>query len=187
MVFDPRRHHRRSIRLPDYDYGLPGTYFVTIISANRECLFSHATFRSIAERCWLAVPPHFRDAALDAWVVMPNHFHGLVAIGSGLDTSYNHGSAAQSSHLQTRSLGTIIGNFKSVTARRINRVRRTPRGAVWQRNYYERIVRNERELQRIREYIAANPARWTLDRENPQREDLPDEWKADEDLWFGPP
>jgi REP element-mobilizing transposase RayT len=67
------------------------------------------------------------------------------------------------------SLGAIVGNFKSVTARRINRVRKTPGVRVWQRNYYEHIIRNERELNGIRQYIRDNPARWAEDRENPDR------------------
>jgi hypothetical protein len=87
--------------------------------------------------------------------------------------------------LQPGSLGAIVGNFKSVTTRRINRIRRTPGVALWQRNYYERVVRNGRELQRMRNYIAANPVRWTLDRENPQQGEERDEWNADEDSWFG--
>ena len=175
MAFDPARHHRRSIRLRDYDYGSPGAYFVTVVTVNRDCLFEDAALRSIVERSWLAVPRHCAHAKLDAWVVMPNHIHGIVVI---------HEAPASSVHLATASLGTMIGNFKSVTTRRINRVRRMPAAPVWQRNYYERVVRNERELDRIRSYIAANPMRWTLDRENPGRVGDRDEWTADEDLWF---
>lgn len=67
------------------------------------------------------------------------------------------------------SLGAIVGNFKSVTTRRINRMRKTPGGPVWQRNYYEHIIRDEGELRRIRNYILANPARWAQDQENPRR------------------
>ena len=95
-----------------------------------------------------------------------------------------HEPPASSIHLATASLGTLIGTFKSVTTRRINRVRRMPAAPVWQRNYHERVVRNERELDRIRAYIAANPMRWALDRENPGRVGCRDEWNADEDLWF---
>ena len=86
--------------------------------------------------------------------------------------------------LQPGSLGTVVGTFKSVTARRINRLRRTPSFPVWQRNYYERIVRDERELQHIRAYITANPTRWNLDRENPDRIEARDAWSPDEDQWF---
>ncbi len=185
-MFDPRRHHRRSIRLPHHDYGGPGTYFVTVVSANRDCLFSHQRFYSIIELCWAALPTHFRNTALDAWIVMPNHLHALLGIECD-EPGNASASGGQPFRLQAASLGAIIGNFKSVSARRINTVRRTPGVAVWQRNYYERIVRDEPELQRIREYIATNPARWALDRENPDRENRPDVWSAAEDVWFGPP
>ncbi|HXQ23858.1 MAG TPA: hypothetical protein VN812_19415 [Candidatus Acidoferrales bacterium] len=80
----------------------------------------------------------------------------------------------------------MIGTFKSVATRRINRARRTPAAAVSQRNYYERIVRNDEELNRIRTYIAANPTRWNLDREYPERGSGRDEWNTDEDRWFTP-
>ena len=175
MAFDSAQHHRRSIRLRNYDYRLPGAYFVTVVTVNGDCLFEDAALRSIVERSWLAIPRHCVHAALDAWVVMPNHIHGIVVI---------HEAPASSVHGGTASLGTMVGNFKSVTTRRINRVRRMPAAPVWQRNYYERIVRHGRELDRIRAYIGANPLRWQLDRENPGRIADRDEWNADEDLWF---
>ncbi len=180
MAFDPERHHRRSIRLRDHDYRSPAAYFVTAVTANRDCLFADAGLRSIVERCWLAIPRYFAHAALDAWVILPNHLHGVVVIQA---------APTSAAHLQAGSLGAIIGNFKSVSTRRVNRVRQTPAAPVWQRNYYERIVRNDDELQRIRTYIAANPMRWSLDRENPERVDERDEWTIDEELWFaaGPP
>jgi putative transposase len=78
--------------------------------------------------------------------------------------------------LQRGSLGAIVGNLKSVTARRINRIRHTPGMDVWQRNYYEHIIRNERALERIREYIINNPLRWELDIENP------DNWQGSQTM-----
>ncbi len=183
MAFDPERHHRHSIRLPGYDYRAPGTYFVTVVAADRDCLLVEPACRSVVERCWRAIPRHLARTRLDLWVVMPNHMHGIIVIDSPLPPE--RGDAEQTRRLGRQSLGAIVGNFKSVTARRINRIRRTPGVPVWQRNYYERVVRNDRELQRIREYIALNPARWALDRENPQRTGESDEWAADEDLWFG--
>jgi putative transposase len=209
MKFDRNRHHRRSIRLPDYDYRSAGAYFITIVSADRDCLFEQLALRSVVEQCWLALPRHFTHATLDVWVVMPNHVHGVVVLDSSLsrgeaspiNSAPAHASAREFAagsdvclhtemprsyvSLQPGSLGAIVGNFKSVTTRRINRIRRTPGVAVWQRNYYERVVRNGRELQRMRNYIAANPVRWTLDRENPQQGEERDEWTADEDTWFG--
>jgi putative transposase len=186
MAFDSERHHRQSIRLRDYDYRSPGAYFVTAVTVNRDCLFEDAPLRSIVERCWLAIPRHSAHASLDAWVVMPNHLHAIVVIDALEQSGSGHETPASSVHPQARSLGTIIGNFKSVTTRRINRARRTPAAPVWQRNYFERIVRNDDELNRIRAYIAANPMRWDLDRENPERGSGRDQWNADEDRWFTP-
>jgi putative transposase len=192
--FDPRRHHRRSIRLPGYDYGSAGAYFVTICTHQRELLFDDPVLRRVAETLWQRIPRHFPHVRLDEWVVMPNHLHGLVvitgdprrgeaspAIGSHAEPvpASETGSVSQvvprdASPLPRRpngvssgSLGAIIGNFKSVTARRINRLRRTPGAPVWQRNYYEHIVRDERALNAIRQYIADNPARWAWDTYNP--------------------
>jgi putative transposase len=187
MAFDPDHHRRRSIRLRDHDYRSAGAYFVTAVTANRDCLFADAPLRSIVERCWLAVPRHFAHVQLDAWVVMPNHVHGIVVIDTPPRAGPHHEAAAVSgAFIQPGSLAAIVGNFKSVSTRRINRARRTVGGPVWQRNYYERIVRHDGELDRIRAYIAANPARWALDRENPERGEVRDEWTDHEDLWFAP-
>ncbi|MBI3913492.1 MAG: hypothetical protein HY327_04800 [Chloroflexi bacterium] len=81
-------------------------------------------------------------------------------------------------------LGAIVGNFKSITTRRINTIRKTRGATIWLRNYYEHIVRHERECNRIREYIAENPSRWAYDRDNPNAKTTNDMWLADEELWF---
>jgi REP element-mobilizing transposase RayT len=188
--FDPRRHRRRSIRLPEYDYRSAGAYFVTICTHQRALLFDDPLLRGVAEAYWLRIPRHSPQVALDAWVVMPNHLHGVIVLRRGEAspeaTSSTEGTALtetdpvakpvarDASPLPRRphgvlpgSLGAIVGNYKSVTARRINRLRRTPGAPVWQRNYYEHIVRNERALNAIRQYIADNPARWAWDTYNP--------------------
>jgi REP element-mobilizing transposase RayT len=191
---DPGLHQRRSIRLPGHDYASAGAYFVTICTHQRELLFEDPVLRGVAEALWQRIPRHFPHVQLDAWVVMPNHVHGILVItgdacrgeASPETVSSTHplapagtGSAGQAptgdaSPLPHRpagpspgSLGAIVGNFKSVTARRINRLRRTPGAPVWQRNYYEHVVRDERALNAIRQYIADNPARWAWDTYNP--------------------
>ncbi len=194
MGYDADRHQRRSIRLAGYDYGSAGVYFVTICTYQRDLLFEDVVLRRVAETMWQRIPRHFPNVQLDGWVVMPNHVHGIVVIvddpGRG-EASQVIGSRAEfvpsdairfanetvsgdASPLRQRptgaqagSLGAIVGNFKSVTARRINRLRRTPGVPVWQRNYYEHVVRDERALNAIRQYIADNPARWMWDRHNP--------------------
>ncbi|MCG2768159.1 MAG: transposase [Chloroflexota bacterium] len=192
--YDPDKHHRRSIRLKGYDYTLPGAYFVTIVTHGRELLFDDAILHRVVETFWQRIPGHTLHVELDEWVVMPNHLHGIIIITdpvvgathsplnpsmkrpSGPATGFQserdqHGNASplQATGPPSGSLGAIIGNFKSVTTRRINRVRHSPGLRVWQRNYYERIIRNERELNAIRQYICDNPSHWADDEENPAR------------------
>lgn len=143
----------------------------------------------VAHTLWERIPRHFPRVQSDAFVVMPNHVHGIIVIvgdtggrgeafpditcaderGIGLESVLaTQGDAENASPLHVGpppgSLGAIVGNFKAVAARRINRVRKTPGVPVWQRNYYEHIIRNERELDAIRRYIEHNPARWEQDR-----------------------
>ncbi len=190
--YDRDKHHRRSIRLQGYDYTQAGAYFVTIVTYGRELLFDDPVLRRVAETMWQRIPRHFPHVELDEWVVMPNHIHGIVVItdvgathSTGVASATESGSGDVEPDSAKRvsgnasplpptgppsgSLGAIVGNFKSVTARRINRIRKTPGVPVWQRNYYERVIRNERELSAIRQYIRDNPARWAEDQENPNR------------------
>jgi putative transposase len=183
MGYDPLRHHRRSIRLPGWDYTRSGVYFVTIVTHDCQCLFDDGRFRGITERTWRSLARRFRYVGLDEYVVMPNHVHGIVVIQSDVPAGVQHttpesrsvldvvpacGAAAlPGPRVQPGSLGAIIRTFKSITTRDINRVRGTPGAPVWQRNYYERIVRDERGLAAIRRYIRDNPGRWAEDRENP--------------------
>ncbi len=192
---DPDKHHRRSIRLKGYDYTLPGAYFVTIVTHERELLFGDPVLHRVVQTFWQRIPRHFPHAELDEWVVMPNHLHGIIVMTDPIVAGTTHSPDGLSASRQPRidagpartreqrgnasplpptgpspgSLGAIIGNFKSITTRRINRIRHSPGLPVWQRNYYERIVRNERELNAIRHYIRDNPACWADDPENPDR------------------
>ena len=162
------KHHRRSIRLKGYDYSQPGAYFVTMCVACRECLLGDigegvmrlSPYGAIVQECWYELPRHFADVELDTFVAMPNHVHGMVVlrpVGAGF-------KPAPTKH---HPLSEIVRGFKTFSARRINEHRGTPGIPVWQRNYYERVIRNEGELDRIREYVANNPMRWPMDRENP--------------------
>ncbi len=107
----------------------------------------------------------------DEFVVMPNHVHGIIWIVDDVGTT-NHVGATGRSLLRprgpaARSLGSFIAGFKSAVTKRINARRGTPGMPVWQRNYYEHIIRNERALNAIRRYIAENSLRWHIDRHNP--------------------
>jgi REP element-mobilizing transposase RayT len=182
MRYDPEKHHRRSIRLKGYDYTQAGAYFVTICTKDRACLFGHVAdgvmrlnqMGHIVRQCWLAIPDHVPHVLLDEFVVMPNHVHGIIVIMPTHDVGATHASPRPNHDTPTRprgpqrqSLGSIVGSFKSAVTKRINELRGTPGAPVWQRNYYEHIIRNDDDMARIRKYIVNNPLQWALDRENP--------------------
>jgi putative transposase len=173
MKMDPL-HNRHSIRLRDYDYTQPGAYFITVCAHERACLFGDIAdgemrlneYGRVATECWNDLPKHYSHIELDAFVVMPNHVHGIivltdVVVGAGLrpapTTPKHHG------------LPEIVRAFKSFSARRINEGRNTSGIPVWQRNYYEHVVRGESELNTIRHYIVNNSLRWADDEDNPAR------------------
>lgn len=187
---------RRSIRLPYYDYRQNGAYFFTICTLNRECLFGHVendTMRlneagHIAHNEWLRSAEMRREIALDEFVVMPNHLHGIVFI-SETGGMRNDGKKAQDPATDSdgtatsartegvhrtplqrparASLGTFINGYKASVTKRLTALHILSGASVWQRNYYEHIIRNDDDLDRIRHYIANNPACWKDDRENP--------------------
>jgi len=169
MPYDPRKHHRRSIRLKDYDYTQAGAYFVTICTHRRECVLGDVAAGAmvlsqmgrIVRACWGEIPDHFAHVELDASVVMPDHIHGIIVIVEGtacraLNRALNRAPTTESFGKPVPgSLPTIIRSFKSAATRLINQHRGTPGARVWQRNYYEHLIRNERALARIRRYITA--------------------------------
>jgi REP element-mobilizing transposase RayT len=178
--------NRQSIRLKDYDYSSPGAYFVTICTWQKKCVLGEIIDSEmqlneagkIANSAWRDLPNHYRHVRLDESVVMPNHFHGIIWItGSGFkpDRLEIDSKRAGLKPAPTRwhALPEVIRGFKSFSARQINVFRQTPGTSVWQRNYYERVIRNEEELNRAREYILNNPRKWALDEENPQRRHEP--------------
>jgi len=174
MPYDPERHHRRSIRYRGWDYASDGWYFVTINTFGGEPLLSEVVdgemiltnLGEIVEDEWCKTAQIRGYIHLDTYVVMPNHVHGIVAIipdGTLPDAT----AGLRPNGLRPHSLSSIVGQFKSVTTKRINSVRRTPGAPVWQRNYYERIIRNDHEPAHIRRYIFMNPARWNVDPSDP--------------------
>jgi putative transposase len=188
MNYDPDRHHRRSIRLKDYDYSQEGAYFVTICTHCRECLFGkikHGEMRlnppgMMAANAWQDLNRRFPDVKIDAYVVMPNHIHGIIwLVGAplvgALDCAIHgaHGDGIRATTRVAPTLGDVMGAFKSITTDKyIDGVKRygwTPfTGRVWQRNYYEHVVHDDRALEAIRDYIEANPSQWANDPENPE-------------------
>jgi len=183
--------HRRSIRLPNYDYTQAGAYFVTIIAHQRACLFGEiirgemhiSSFGRIVIKEWEKLPSRFPMVGLDLMVLMPNHFHGIIMVLPEIDTAMNGNNTDLDLILKHRSsmggnreefgqpipnsIPTVIRSFKAAVSLRINTIRGTQSGLVWQRNYYERVIRDEMELLKIRKYIHENPLKWDLDNENP--------------------
>ena len=146
---------RKPTRLPGYDYATPGAYFITTCTDGFRCLFGRvedgiwrpSRLGGIVEECWLQLRTHYPAIGLDEFAVMPNHFHGLVHLRDGAP-----------------SLIELVRGFKTFSARKINTVRHSPRAKVWQRSFYDRIVRSDADLQRIRAYIFDNPGNWGKDR-----------------------
>ncbi len=187
--FDPKIHHRRSIRLQGYDYSQAGGYFVTIVAWHREFLFGKimnkemelSQYGEIVQKWWQEIPVHFPNVETGAFVVMPNHIHGIIFIHEGRgavpapdDNVSQYAQGGETPPLQTSTfrgtptLGQIVAYFKYQATKEMNKVEKT--GTVtkfWQRNYHEHILRNETDLQNKTEYIEANPLLWDEDDENP--------------------
>ncbi|PSQ80391.1 MAG: transposase [Bacteroidetes bacterium QS_1_65_9] len=188
MAYDSDRHGRRSIRLDDYDYRNAGAYFVTICTDDKRLLFGEvvrgrirlSSCGRVAVDEWHRTEQLRDNVALDAFVVMPNHVHGIIVITENAsnnerrgmmhrapttdDASKNDKNTARREfgRPQAGSLGRIVGTYKVAVTRRCRRECR--RDFAWQRNYYERILRDRRELHLTRRYIASNPQQWYHDR-----------------------
>ncbi|MBI5831704.1 MAG: transposase [Armatimonadetes bacterium] len=193
MGYDPREHHRRSVRLAGYDYAAAAAHFVTVCTTDRapvsgdvvDGVVRLSEQGEVAWGVWCKIPEHFPHADMDAFVVMPNHVHGIIVIGAAPGSvgatpesvGATHASplpAADASRPSADprgpapgSLGAIVGSFKAATTRRINLMRQTPGALLWQRSYHEHIIRDEDGLARVRRYIEDNPLRWATDRDNP--------------------
>lgn len=178
MIFNPDIDHRRSIRLQGYDYSQSGAYFITLCTKDRSCYFDQfEQLRSIVELQWQNIPERFPDVEVDEYVIMPNHVHGIIVIGRDAPCGYPEqdvtGFLQQGRKLPkgAHTLGDIVGAFKSLCANAWLRTIKTDNldaiGKFWQSNYYEHIIRNEEEMDRIRQYISDNPLKWEQDWENP--------------------
>ena len=117
---------------------------------------------------WLKTPDMRPEIELDAFTIMPNHFHGIIIIKDKSQIQHVGTHSCASLHGQPRSLGSIIAGFKSATTKRINEIWNTPHAYVWQNRFYDHIIRNDKELNAIRDYIANNPIKWIYDEENPE-------------------
>ena len=166
--YDPSKHHRRSIRLKDWDYRSPGYYFVTICTHGRQNLFDNPEYQALAADALTRIPQqkHARHVVVDVWVVMPNHVHVIIVF---IDYPAQADMTMPSEEFQNAlagSLGVVVGRYKTAVTRRLNNLRHSQGAPVWQRGYYERIIRNEREWRATQKYIEENPVRWAEDRDN---------------------
>ena len=184
MKFDPQKHHRHSIRLKEYDYTQPGGYFITMVTYQREHLFGEieneemklSKFGLAAKQQWEKLPKRFSNIEIGAFVIMPNHVHGIIRIierrgtaGTSETLGSNSSRRAQTEAFQKpvpSSIPTIVRSYKSAVSYRINLMRGTDGVPVWQRNYYEHVIRDHEDWDRIERYIETNPSRWAEDEEN---------------------
>ncbi len=175
------RHH--TIRLPDYDYSQPGWYMITLVADQRRKRFGEIVFGEIQEnqigkmvrREWQSIPQRFLSVELDEFVVMPNHLHGIICIQDTVQQNLTSPIQHEAfGHPTQRSIPTIIRSFKAAVTLRARRILGEPQTRIWQRNYYEKVIRNESGLQAARLYIHENPNNWAVDQEN-------DDLKADID------
>ena len=180
-----KRHGRRSMRLRGYDYSRNGAYFITICTCQRRRRFGEVVdgkmrlsrAGEIAHDEWRRSAAIRQEVILDAWVIMPDHMHGIVIIdhcGGDLRSPAMgrppaiRWSPATATGPRPKSIGALVGGFKSATTRRIRMLYNTPGTRVWQRNYHDSIIRSAPSLNRIREYIRANPANWAARRHSPR-------------------
>lgn len=170
-----QKHHRRSIRLKGYDYSQTGAYFITICTQNRKCLFGDIfngemilnKVGEIVKDEWLKTEQLRPNIRCGVFCIMPNHFHGIIVIADGRGTARRAPTMEQFGKPVSNSIPTIVRSFKSAVTKQINQWHNTPGQKIWQRNYYEHIIRNEKDYSRIYEYTQNNPLKWELDSLNP--------------------
>jgi REP element-mobilizing transposase RayT len=218
MTYNPAEHHRRSIRLKEYDYSLPGSYFITNCTQDHVCLFGeiingemilNEMGKIIADE-WIKSAKIRNEIQFDEWVIMPNHFHAIAVISRVISRRDDRPVipekitlpivtkqddrpvipekitlpivtkqddrpviptvaippiiSARPNGPKPQSIGALMAGFKSAVTTRINRLRRTPGVNIWQNNYWEHIIRDENECNRIRQYIIENPRNWDNDK-----------------------
>lgn len=169
---------RKSTRLQLYDYSTPGYYFITICVQNHACLFGEILdgkmhqneLGTILNKEWRESLSSYPNIKADQWVVMPNHFHGLIQILDFLPRNKGYVNTGHLSVNERRKMliPKVIGKFKMHTSKSINQVFNQKGRSLWMRGYWDRVVRNEAELEKIRQYIVNNPLRWELDKLNPK-------------------
>ena len=171
--FDGDRYHRRNMRRGDHDYQKASAYFLTIRTHNLACLFGEASAGELnvndaglmLVREWHALPERFDSVTIDEFVVMPDHIHGILVITANNASLSNQNTPLINTDTSSPTLGRVLQAYKSITTRAYTAGVRDCGwlefdAKVWQRNYYERIIRNPDERDAFRRYIRENPRRW---------------------------
>ncbi len=165
--------NRKTTRLKHYDYSQEGAYYVTVCVNGYKCVFGDVqndkmvlnSAGKAVRFIWLDLSQHNTNIELDEFIVMPNHIHGIIKIvGAGSKPALNMSRAGLEPAPTKYGLFEIVRQFKTFSAKRVNAIRNCPGIRLWQRNYYEHIIRSESELTRIREYIINNPTQWRNDK-----------------------
>jgi REP element-mobilizing transposase RayT len=198
--YNPTEHHRHSIRLKGYDYSRPGAYFITICTYRREMFLDFEPIRQIVPFWWDKLSEKFEGIDTDEFVIMPNHVRGIIFI-VGVDPCVYPNLVGADPCVYPKQKGEHTGSplhrivqwFKTMPTNNYIRGakeegRKPFHDKFWQRNYYEHIIRNEEELNRIREYIPINPLKWQFDRENPhciQDKTYDHQWCLFEEVIYG--
>jgi putative transposase len=161
---DSRLRNRRTLRIKGYDYAQAGAYYVTVCACKRQLIFGDANIRKIVEDEWLNTATVRKDILLDELVVMPNHLHGIIFIKYN-DMISRRGELHSPHEFKSpsKTIGAIIRGFKASSYRKINLALNVSNYPIWQRNYYEHVIRNEADLSEKRKYIISNPAKWNED------------------------
>ena len=162
-------HNRRSVRLKGYDYTKPGAYFVTVVTRDRKSWFGDVLdgemqlndMGQLVTNAWESIATQYSYVKPDAYILMPNHLHGII-VTTEQDTDHTKKSGPP-----RKPLGRLIGAFKTMSTNRVNLNQSTPGWTLWQRGFYDHVIRNDRERDRVREYIVHNPKTWESDLENP--------------------
>jgi len=171
LLFNPNIHHRSSIRLKGYDYSQEGLYFITLCCQDRMCLFGDIIngemvlneYGKIAKNEWLKTPEIRPNVELCDFVIMPNHVHGIIRMGRGeLHSPDNRGECNSPLRSPSQTIGAIVRGYKSSVTKNIVLLGFV--GKIWQRNYYEHIIRDGKSFQTISEYIKNNPVNWKNDK-----------------------
>ncbi|MEW5844301.1 MAG: transposase [Bacteroidota bacterium] len=160
---------RKRNRMKGYDYSIPAYYFVTICTQHKNQLFGNIIggyvklnhFGKVVQQCWNDLPNHYSNCEPDYFIIMPDHVHGILIIDNRREVSVTLPNARH------HGLSEIIRGFRSFSSKRINTLLNNESKFHWQRSFYDRIIRNEKELFQIRRYIQQNPLRWEIEKELP--------------------